>query len=162
MIRQLSGLKYSRSLKTGRFSGLFLSLTFTRLIKRLFDIVFSFLGLVILSPFFIYVARLVRRDSNGPAFYWGLRAGLGGKPFRMLKFRTMYECEESYDGPRVTCKHDNRITPIGHWLRDSKINELPQLWNVLIGDMSFVGPRPEDPEIVKTWPDEVRKALQAM
>lgn len=159
MIRQLSSLKYSRTLKTGRFSDLVIDLSFNRLIKRLFDIVFSFLGLVILLPFFIYIARLVRRDSNGPAFYWGLRAGFGGKPFRMLKFRTMYECEESYDGPRVTCKHDNRITPIGHWLRDSKINELPQLWNVLIGDMSFVGPRPEDPDIVKTWPDEVRKEI---
>jgi Sugar transferases involved in lipopolysaccharide synthesis len=77
----------------------------------------------------------------------------------MLKFRTMYECEESYHGSRVTCKHDNRITPIGHWLRDSKINELPQLWNVLLGQMSFVGPRPEDPDIVKTWPDEIRREI---
>ena len=161
MIRQLSNLKYanSRSLKTGRFTDLVFDLTFSQLIKRLFDIVFSFLGLVILSPFFIYIARLVRRDSNGPAFYWGWRAGLGGKPFRMLKFRTMYERDESYEGPRVTCKGDDRITPIGHWLRDSKINELPQLWNVLCGDMSLVGPRPEDPDIVKNWPDEVSKEI---
>ena len=159
MIRQLSSPKYSRSLKTGRFANLGFYPTISKVIKRLFDIVFSVLGLVILSPFFIYIARLVRRDSHGPAFFWGWRAGLGGKPFRMLKFRTMYEQEASYAGPRVTCKHDDRITPIGHWLRDSKINELPQLWNVLRGEMSFVGPRPEDPDIVKTWPDEVRKEI---
>src|SRR5689334_20797808 len=115
MIRQLSGLKYSNSklLKTGRFSELVLSLTFSQAIKRLFDVVLSFLGLIILAPFFFYIARLVQRDSNGPAFYWGWRAGVGGKPFRMLKFRTMYEQEQSYCGPRVTCKQDDRITPIG-------------------------------------------------
>lgn len=161
MIRQLSSLKYenSRSLKLGRFPDWVANFTFSRVIKRLFDIVFSFLGLVILLPFFAYIAHLVRRDSNGPAFYWGWRAGREGKPFRMLKFRTMYEREQSYQGPRVTCKQDDRITPIGHWLRDSKINELPQLWNVLRGEMSFVGPRPEDPDIIKTWPDEVRKEI---
>jgi len=161
MIRQLSTLKYSisRPFKMGRLSDWALGLGLSQIIKRLFDIVCSFLGLVILAPFFIYIAQLVRRDSNGPAFYWGWRAGLGGKPFRMLKFRTMYERDESYAGPRVTCKGDDRITPIGHWLRDSKINELPQLWNVLRGEMSLVGPRPEDPDIVKTWPDEVRKEI---
>src|SRR5919198_1449881 len=159
MIRQLSNLKYAKPLRTGRFSELALDRAFGRIIKRLFDIVFSALGLLLLLPFFIYIARLVRGDSNGPAFYWGSRVGLGGKPFRMLKFRTMYESGESYDGPRVTCKQDTRITPIGHWLRDSKINELPQLWNVLRGDMSFVGPRPEDPEIVKTWPEEAHKEI---
>ena len=159
MIRQLSSLKYAKPLRTGRFSELALDRAFGRIIKRLFDIVFSALGLLLLLPFFIYIARLVRGDSNGPAFYWGSRVGLGGKPFRMLKFRTMYESGESYDGPRVTCKQDTRITPIGHWLRDSKINELPQLWNVLRGDMSFVGPRPEDPEIVKTWPEEAHKEI---
>ena len=159
MIRQLSNVKYARSVKVGGLPDLTLDQVLSRFIKRLFDIVFSALGLILLAPFFIYIARLVRRDSNGPAFYWGLRAGRGGEPFKMLKFRTMYECEESYGGPRVTCKQDNRITPIGHWLRDSKINELPQLWNVLRGDMSFVGPRPEDPDIVKTWPEDVRKEV---
>jgi len=159
MIRQLSSLKYSKLDKPKRFPDWFFELTLNGIVKRLFDVLFSLLGLVILSPFFIYIAHLVRRDSHGPAFYWGWRAGLGEKPFRMLKFRTMYEREESYDGPRVTCKHDKRITPIGHWLRDSKINELPQLWNVLLGEMSFVGPRPEDPDIVKTWPNDVRKEI---
>ena len=159
MIRQLSNVKYSRTLNARRFSSLTFALAANLLVKRIFDVVFSFLGLIILSPFFLYVAHLVRRDSHGPAFYWGLRAGLAGKPFKMLKFRTMYECGESYSGPRVTCKQDDRITPIGHWLRDSKINELPQLWNVLIGEMSFVGPRPEDPDIVKTWPEDTRREI---
>jgi lipopolysaccharide/colanic/teichoic acid biosynthesis glycosyltransferase len=156
MIRQLPSLRHARPLRLRRVASLPMSLNFSRIGKRLFDIVFSFLGLVILSPFFAFVAHLVRRDSNGPAFYWGIRVGREGKPFRMLKFRTMYECEKSYSGPRVTCKQDDRITPIGHWLRDSKINELPQLWNVLVGEMSFVGPRPEDPDIVKAWPEDVR------
>jgi lipopolysaccharide/colanic/teichoic acid biosynthesis glycosyltransferase len=159
MIRQLSNTKYARYLNIGSSSNLTLAAAVNLLVKRLFDVVFSLIGLIILSPFFLYIVHLIRRDTHGPAFYWGLRAGLGGQPFKMLKFRTMFECEESYTGPRVTCKHDDRITPIGHWLRDSKINELPQLWNVLMGEMSFVGPRPEDPEIVKTWPDQIRKEI---
>jgi lipopolysaccharide/colanic/teichoic acid biosynthesis glycosyltransferase len=130
--------------------------------KRLFDIIFSVIGLVFLSPFFFYIARLIKKDSHGPAFFWGERAGQGGRPFRMLKFRTMYENDESYAGPRVTCKQDTRITPLGHWLRDAKINELPQLWNVLRGEMSFVGPRPEDPDIVKTWPEDARKEILSL
>ncbi|HSL42289.1 MAG TPA: sugar transferase [Anaerolineales bacterium] len=155
MIRQLSNLKDSRSLRVNRSFQWDIVWTLNWMAKRLFDIVFSILGLFILSPFFFYIAHLIRRDSPGPAFYWGLRAGMGGKTFRMLKFRTMYETEKSYDGPRVTCKDDDRITLLGRWLRDTKINELPQLWNVLMGDMSLVGPRPEDPEIVKSWSPEV-------
>ncbi len=84
---------------------------------------------------------------------------MGGKGFGILKFRTMYERAESYAGPRVTGKQDRRITPLGQWLRNTKLNELPQLWNVLIGEMSLVGPRPEDPEIVKTWPADARKEI---
>ena len=120
--------------------------------KRCFDVVFSILGLIVLSPLFLVIAVLVKRDSPGPMFYRGPRVGKGGKIFGMLKFRTMYERPESYGGPRLTCETDARITIIGRWLRDTKLNELPQLWNVLKGEMSLVGPRPEDPELLKSWP----------
>jgi diguanylate cyclase (GGDEF)-like protein len=125
-----------------------------KLVKRVFDFTFALVGLILLLPVFLYISILIRQDSPGPVFFWGSRMGKGGKPFKMLKFRTMYERQESYQGPRVTADGDDRITPLGHWLRDTKINELPQLWNVLKGEMSFVGPRPEDVEIAKSWPQD--------
>lgn len=126
----------------------------TRIVKRAFDFCVALVGLIILSPVFAYVAILIRTDSPGPVFFWGWRMGRNGHPFRMLKFRTMYERPESYEGPPVTAANDARITPLGQWLRDTKLNELPQLWNVLKGDMSLVGPRPEDVEIAQGWPKE--------
>jgi len=125
-----------------------------RLVKRTFDIALALVGLIILLPIFAYISTLIKSDSPGPIFFWGTRMGKNGQPFKILKFRTMYERLESYQGPPVTADKDNRITPLGHWLRDTKINELPQLWNVLIGEMSLVGPRPEDVEIAKSWPQE--------
>jgi len=127
--------------------------------KRAFDFIISLFGLIILSPFFVFIAILIKRDSPGPVLYWGLRVGRNRRIFKMLKFRTMFESPDSYNGPRLTCKGDTRITPMGCWLRDTKINELPQLWNVLIGEMSLVGPRPEDPEIAKSWPEEVSTTI---
>jgi lipopolysaccharide/colanic/teichoic acid biosynthesis glycosyltransferase len=129
------------------------------LMKRFFDIFASAIGLLLLSPLFIYVALLIRRDSPGSVFYRGSRAGRGGKTFEMLKFRTMYERPESYAGPPVTAQDDARVTPVGRWLRDTKLNEFPQLWNVLQGQMSLVGPRPEAPDIVATWPKEMRDEI---
>lgn len=128
-------------------------------VRRLFDILLSFIGLTILFPFFALVGIAIKRSSPGPVFYWGARAGKNGKDFQILKFRTMYERKESYNGPKVTAENDPRITPLGRILRQTKINELPQLWNVLIGDMSFVGPRPEDPTIAAEWPETVRKQI---
>ncbi len=125
------------------------------LVKRIFDILAAFVGLLLLSPLFVLIAILIKRDSQGPVFYWGSRIGRNGRVFKMLKFRTMYETIGSYKGPRITCKEDDRITPLGRWLRNTKLNELPQLWNVLIGDMSLVGPRPEDPSISRTWPRDI-------
>jgi lipopolysaccharide/colanic/teichoic acid biosynthesis glycosyltransferase len=125
-------------------------------LKRAFDIVVSILGLLILSPFFILIALRLRNDSPGPLFFKGRRMGRWGEEFKILKFRTMYERPESYEGSKVTAKGDERITPFGKWMRETKINELPQLWNVLVGDMSMVGPRPEDPDIAATWPVDVR------
>jgi lipopolysaccharide/colanic/teichoic acid biosynthesis glycosyltransferase len=131
----------------------------TGLIKRAFDFSAALMGLIILSPFFAFIAILIKRDSPGPVFYWGPRMGLSGTVFKMLKFRTMYETEKSYSGPRVTAKDDDRITPLGKWLRNTKLNEFPQLWNVLIGEMSLVGPRPEDPLICKTWPNDIAQEV---
>jgi len=127
--------------------------------KRVFDFFAALIGLIFLAPFFVLISMLIKRDSPGPVFYWGPRIGRYGVVFRMLKFRTMYETPKSYRGPRVTAKDDDRITPLGKWLRDTKLNELPQLWNVLIGEMSLVGPRPEDPVISKTWPTEIAQEL---
>jgi lipopolysaccharide/colanic/teichoic acid biosynthesis glycosyltransferase len=128
-------------------------------LKRLFDLSVALLSLFILSPFFLVIAWLVRRDSPGPVFYHGLRAGRNAKSFRIHKFRTMYEEPASYTGPKLTANGDGRITHIGKWLRQNKLNELPQLWNVLVGEMSLVGPRPEDVDIAATWPQEIRCEL---
>lgn len=127
--------------------------------KRLLDVLASALGLLLLSPLFAILAIALKREEPGSIFYRGPRAGRGGREFGILKFRTMYERPESYAGPRITAQDDERITPVGKWLRDTKLNELPQLWNVLIGEMSLVGPRPEDPEIVKTWPEDARREI---
>jgi len=123
------------------------------------DLIFAFIGLLVLVPFFAFFALLIKRDSPGPVFYWGSRVGKAGKLFRILKFRTMYDRPESFKGAKITAQGDPRITPVGQWLRDTKINELPQLWNVLIGEMSLIGPRPEVPEVVEKWPREIRQII---
>lgn len=130
-----------------------------RFTKRAFDVIVSVFGLLLLSPFFLYIIYRIKRDSPGPAYYHGPRIGYKGKRFEIYKFRTMYEHPESYAGPRLTGKGDQRVTPFGSFLRDSKLNELPNLMNVFKGEMSFVGPRPEDPEIIAQWPDEVREEI---
>jgi len=127
--------------------------------RRTLDIVISGLGMVVLFPAFLLIAVLIKRDSPGPIFYWGARVGRNGRLFSILKFRTMYEAADSYSGLRVTGRNDPRITPLGQWLRDTKVNELPQLWNVLKGDMSLVGPRPEDQDFVAHWPADARQVL---
>jgi diguanylate cyclase (GGDEF)-like protein len=132
---------------------------FTNLAKRVFDFIMALFGLILLSPLFVLISILIKRDSPGPVFYRGPRLGKNGHVFQILKFRTMYENPESYQGPRLTREGDPRITTIGKWLRDTKINELPQLWNVLKGEMSLVGPRPEDPELAKDWPEESRTKI---
>src|SRR5688572_24454384 len=129
------------------------------LIKRIFDILAALFGIVLLFPLLTLVAILIKRESPGPVFYGGWRMGRRGKPFRMWKFRTMYEVPSSYTGPKVTAMGDVRITRLGHWLRDTKVNELAQLWNVLLGDMSFVGPRPEDVGIANTWEVDARQEI---
>jgi len=132
---------------------------FAFMVKRLMDILCSFFGLLFLWPFFLFVTVRLKKDSPGPIYFRGPRSGKHGKVFQIYKFRTMYERPESYAGNPVTSKDDNRVTKFGAWLRDTKINEIPQLWNILKGDMSLVGPRPEHPDIVAQWSEEVRNEI---
>ena len=130
-----------------------------RLARRVIDVLASFFGLLILSPWFFVIGIIIKQDTPGPIFYKGPRVGKGGKEFKILKFRTMYENPASYNGARLTNHKDSRVTKIGRWLRDTKLNELPQLWNVLKGQMCLVGPRPEDPAIFADWPEDFQKAV---
>jgi exopolysaccharide biosynthesis polyprenyl glycosylphosphotransferase len=113
-----------------------------RIVKRLMDLAASGLLLILLSPLLIYIAFRVRLSSSGPIFYLQERIGLQGKPFYIIKFRSMYVNAESA-GPQLSNEDDPRITPWGRIMRKWRLDELPQFWNVLRGDMSLVGPRPE-------------------
>lgn len=111
-------------------------------LKRFLDIIISFISLLLLSPFLLYFIFRIRKDSKGPAFYRQERIGRYGKPFDILKFRTMFLGSEN-GTPKLSSPNDDRITPIGRFLRKYRIDEIPQFWNILKGDMSLVGPRPE-------------------
>lgn len=110
--------------------------------KRIFDLAAAATGLALLSPFLVAIALLVKLGSRGPVFYRGERTGLNGKPFRIFKFRTMVADAETKGGPS-TALNDPRITRIGKFLRRYKLDEMPQLFNIMKGQMSFVGPRPQ-------------------
>ena len=125
---------------------------------RLFDIFFSALGLIILFPFFIVFYLLIRIESKGGAFYIQERIGKNGKPFGLYKFRSMRVGSDA-EGLLTVGERDNRITRIGYVLRKTKIDELPQLLNVLKGDMSLVGPRPEVRKFTDMYTEEQRKVL---
>jgi len=128
------------------------------LVKRLFDVLASGLGLIILSPCLLLVAMLIKLDSPGPVFYRGVRIGRSGKPFKIIKFRTMIKDAEA-QGPLGTPEGDPRITRAGKVLRDFKLDELPQLLNVLKGDMSLVGPRPEAALYLQYYREEDKRAI---
>lgn len=118
-------------------------------IKRAFDVTASAVGLIILSPLLLILSLLVKTTSKGPVIYRQERIGLYGLPFRIYKFRTMRKDAEADGVPQITHDNDPRITPIGRWLRKYRMDELPQLWNILRGDMSIVGPRPERPYFIE-------------
>ena len=111
-------------------------------VKRFLDILVSLISLLLLSPFLIYYMIWIKLDSKGPVFYKQERIGLYGKPFNILKFRTMYQNSEK-GLPKLSSENDIRVTPVGKILRKYRIDEIPQFWNILKGDMSLVGPRPE-------------------
>lgn len=125
--------------------------------KRALDVGASLAGLVVTAPLLVASAALVKLSSPGPVFFRQVRVGRGGKPFELVKFRTM---RVGNSGPQITAGGDSRITPIGALLRKTKLDELPELVNVLRGDMSLVGPRPEVPRYVALYPERDRELLQ--
>ncbi|MBP9191145.1 MAG: sugar transferase [Ignavibacteria bacterium] len=128
------------------------------MIKRIFDIVFSISGLILLSPVLIVIAILIRFDSKGPVLYKQTRVGRNNKDFKLLKFRTMNPDSDS-KGLLTVGGRDPRITKTGYYLRKFKLDEFPQLINVLYGEMSFVGPRPEVRKYVDLYTEDQKKVL---
>ena len=126
--------------------------------KRLFDIVCAAIGLLLLSPLLLAVAVWIKLDSAGPVMFRQERVGRFGRTFRIHKFRTM-RVDAPRLGPQITIGEDARITRSGRWLRATKVDELPQLWDVLRGEMSLVGPRPEVPRYVAMYPAELREVV---
>ena len=126
--------------------------------KRLFDLAFAAVTLLLLAPLLVAVALWLRVDSQGPVFFRQQRVGRGGQLFGIYKFRTMHPGAD-IKGPELTVGGDGRITRAGVWLRRSKADELPQFFNVLLGDMSVVGPRPEVPRYVAQYPAHVRSVV---
>ena len=126
--------------------------------KRLCDVLVASVLLLLLSPFLLVIALVIRWSDGGPVFYRAPRVGLRGQPFRMLKFRTMVQHADRIGGPS-TPDGDPRVTPIGRWLRKHKLDELPQLFNVCGGTMSLVGPRPEVQQYVDLYSEEERVIL---
>jgi lipopolysaccharide/colanic/teichoic acid biosynthesis glycosyltransferase len=127
--------------------------------KRLFDFLFSGIGLLFLLPLFPVTAILIKTESRGPVFFIQKRTGKDFKSFKLHKFRTMV-ADADRQGPLITSKDDPRITRIGKFLRKTKIDELPHLWNVFKGDMSFVGPRPEVSKYIEMFRDDYREILK--
>ena len=127
------------------------------MIKRIFDLLSSLVGLIILSPLLMLISLLIIIDSKGNAFYSQKRVGRKGNQFNLLKFRTMKQNSDIKG--LLTIGNDSRITRIGHYLRKSKLDETPQLVNIIRGEMSVVGPRPETPNYVELYTEEQQKVL---
>ena len=139
-------------------------------IKRLIDVVCSFLGVLVLSPLFIIIAIIIKTTSKGPVFFSQKRVGKNGKEFNMYKFRSMVvnaeelkeklAAQNEMSGPMFKMKDDPRVTKVGKFIRKTSIDELPQLWNVLKGDMSLVGPRPSLPKEVAQFEEWMYRRLE--
>jgi lipopolysaccharide/colanic/teichoic acid biosynthesis glycosyltransferase len=133
----------------------------TLALKRVLDVLVSIMGLLILWPFCLGIAVAIKLDSPGPVFFRQIRIGWGGRPFRIFKFRSMVAGAPQL-GKAITIRADRRITRAGAFLRSSKLDELPQLINVFLGDMSLVGPRPEVPEFMNLYTPEQRAIILSM
>ena len=139
-------------------------------IKRLIDVVCSFMGVIVLSPLFIIIAIIIKTTSKGPVFFSQKRVGKNGKEFDMYKFRSMVvnaeelkeklAAQNEMSGPMFKMKDDPRVTKVGKFIRKTSLDELPQLWNVLKGDMSLVGPRPSLPKEVAQFEEWMYKRLE--
>lgn len=127
--------------------------------KRFMDIILSLLAMIILLPFGLLIALAIKLNSRGPVFYSQERLGLKGQQFKVHKFRTMVQDAEQQSGPVLSGENDPRVTAVGRFLRQTRLDEIPQFWNVLIGDMSLVGPRPERPFFVDQYSDEMPEFL---
>ena len=128
------------------------------MLKRIFDIILSLFGLILLSPFMIIIAILIKLDSKGPVFFKQIRVTKNEREFKIFKYRTMRVGSDKYS--QITVGKDNRITKVGAFLRKYKLDEIPQLINVLLGDMSLVGPRPEVPKYVALYTKEQKEILK--
>ena len=128
------------------------------MLKRIFDIILSLFGLIILLPFMLIIAILIKLDSKGPVFFKQVRVTKNAREFKIFKYRTMRVGSDKYS--QITVGKDNRITKIGVFLRKYKLDEIPQLINVLLGDMSLVGPRPEVPKYVALYTEGQKEILK--
>jgi exopolysaccharide biosynthesis polyprenyl glycosylphosphotransferase len=126
-----------------------------RLVRRSLSIAISMVGLILSAPLWPLVMLIIKLDSKGPVFYTQTRVGKGGHIFKVVKFRTMRQDAEAANGPQWAGANDPRVTRAGRFLRSSRLDEIPQLWCVLKGDMAFVGPRPERPEFVERLSIEI-------
>lgn len=130
--------------------------------QRLLDILLTGIAIVCLGPVLIIVACILKCSGEGEVFYTQIRVGRSGKTFGLLKFATMLKDSPNMGSGEITVKNDPRVLPVGRFLRKSKINELPQLWNIFIGDMSIVGPRPMVPNTYAKYPSESQKILNTV
>jgi lipopolysaccharide/colanic/teichoic acid biosynthesis glycosyltransferase len=130
--------------------------------KRAFDLIVAATGLVLLSPLFVAIGAAVRLDSAGPVFFRQERVGRAGRPFRIFKFRSMVATSADANGRALTLRNDNRVTRVGAFLRRHKLDELPQLINVVKGEMSVVGPRPETPALMSLYTSSQRELLTSL
>jgi lipopolysaccharide/colanic/teichoic acid biosynthesis glycosyltransferase len=128
-------------------------------LKRIIDFSTALLGLILLSPLWIVIVPILKFTGEGEIFYRQKRIGLGKRPFLILKFATMLKNSPNLGTGTITLRNDPRVTPAGRFLRQTKINELPQIWNVLVGEMSLVGPRPLDDRAFRAYPAEVQDRI---